>query len=221
MTANPITRVLVADDHPVVVEAVTNVLRQEPDIEILRPVSGAPAIFATLRNESVDLLITDYSMPEEGVSDGLIMLEQLRRQFPNVHIIVYTGVDNPAIWHAIWESGVDGLIFKGSSLDEFRLGCRRVIEGQRFSAGLDFEEGAGLDQSRRELSAREAEIIRLFVKHMTVSEIAVHLGRSIKTVSNQKWAAMRKLGCESDQALFEMQASGGLRFSSRSDKLKS
>ncbi|WP_434113751.1 response regulator [Paraburkholderia caffeinilytica] len=210
-----ITRVLIADDHPVVAQSIANILRQEPDLQVLEAVTSVPQIFAALRESPVDLLITDYSMPGVGVSDGLVMLEQIKRQFAELRIIVYTGIENPAMLRTIWQSGVHGLVFKGASLEQFLSAYRHVAAGKRFT-DLDVcgEPLLSPPSTTRQLSPREAEVLRLFLGRMSISDIALHLGRSIKTVSNQKWAAMRKLGCESDQTLFELYASGGLRASS-------
>lgn len=213
-----VTRVLIADDHPVVVHAVADILRREPSVQLLGTVVSVPDIFVALRQSTVDVLVTDYSMPESGVSDGIIMLEQLMRQFPAVRVIVYTGMENPAILRAIWKLGVHGLIFKGAKLTHFLNIYRRVVAGER---ATDIElEGESIPQGLQvvRLSPREAEVLRLFLGRMAISEIAVHLGRSIKTISNQKWAAMRKLDCDSDQALFELYASGGLRLGGESEK---
>jgi two-component system capsular synthesis response regulator RcsB len=74
--------------------------------------------------------------------------------------------------------------------------------------GLRVNSAGKRDDSK--LSRRELEVVRLFVSGMTIKEIAERLNRSIKTISTQKNAAMRKLGIDRDSELFQYAQSNGL-----------
>jgi two-component system capsular synthesis response regulator RcsB len=117
---------------------------------------------------------------------------------------------------AVWGAGVHGLVSKADPLEQLLLAIKCAIDDKRYCSmrvdqilrEIDVARGKA---NKQLLTNREVEVLRFFLGGLGTTEIAEHLGRSVKTISNQKWAAMRKLGCESDQALFELHAMGALK----------
>jgi two-component system capsular synthesis response regulator RcsB len=198
---------LIADDHPVVTLGVQALLDDLAGTEIVACVQNSTELMAALQRGPVDVVITDYAMPGGAYGDGIEMLGRIRRHYPGVKLIVLTVLNNAAILSKIAHSGVDGLLNKGSELKEIPLALERVCRGLKYF-GKTVSQALSEQMMRpefdkvRSLSPKEIEVIRLFLEGVSVQNIALALRRSPKTISNQKRAAMSKLGCNTDVELF-------------------
>ncbi len=204
-------RIILADDHPVVRSGVKMALN---DFDVVAEAGDSTGLFAALETHRADVVITDYAMPGGKYQDGAVMLERLHRLYPDVKIIVLTLLKNPAILAKIAASPVDGILNKEGETKEISSAIVRVMNGMRYhgasvklaleSADLHFRPEA------LPLSTREIEVLRLFLAGKGMTQIAEEMRRSIKTVSNQKQSALRKLGCANDAELFQLKAVDGL-----------
>lgn len=210
---NPL-RIVLADDHAVVLAGVRAVLeRTEPPIEIVGAAQGVEELIALLDRVPCDVLVTDFSMPSpsDHGQDGLRMLQTIRRTHPLLRVVVLTMLDNPSILRAIREMA-HGLISKRSDLRELPAAVAVVGAGRSYlspmlQAALESESG----RLETALTARETEVIRLFADGYSVSEIARRLNRSVKTISHQKADAMRKLGIDNHSQLYAYARDHGLK----------
>jgi two-component system capsular synthesis response regulator RcsB len=163
-----------------------------------------------------DVLVTDLAMPGGQYGDGLQLIDYLRRNFPNLPIVVLTMLANPALLKRLRDLGVTSVVNKSDDLSHIALAVQHVGRRMRYMSpsvkavldGLRVNSAGKRDDSK--LSRRELEVVRLFVSGMTIKEIAERLNRSIKTISTQKNAAMRKLGIDRDSELFQYAQSNGL-----------
>jgi len=203
-------RVILADDHPVVRSGVRLALT---GFNVVAECSNSTELFAALELHQTDVVVTDYSMPGGIYQDGLIMLDRLYRLYPHIRVIVLTLLKNPAILSKIACSPVHGILNKEGDTTEIKLAIVRAMSGLRFQ-GANVKlalESANLAHKAESipLSARELEVLRLFVGGLGMTQIAASTRRSIKTVSNQKQSALRKLGCSNDAELFQLNAAEG------------
>ncbi|MCK3841169.1 MULTISPECIES: response regulator transcription factor [Pseudomonas] len=202
-------RVVIADDHPIFLIGLRAVLERDPHISIVGEANSPQALNALLQDCACDVLVTDFMMPAEPHADGLRLIDQLRRHYPDLPIVVVTMLNNAGLFHSILTLGVMGLLSKASLADELPQAIRQVRQQRTYVAqtirqalSLAGEAGADRLHSQEQLSPRELEVIRLLATGMTVGQIAAHLHRSKQTVSAQKVSAMRKLGLTNDAALF-------------------
>jgi two-component system capsular synthesis response regulator RcsB len=209
------TKLLIADDHPVVLLGIKSILQTLPNMTLVGAAENSTDMFTMLEREAIDVVLTDYAMPGGDFGDGMVMLERLRARFPDVRIIVLTVLTNPALLSKIMQLQVHGLLSKGSDFNEIPLALQRVADGMTYfsrdlQAGMAAQNsGPGIDKITL-LSKRELEVLRMFVGGMSVQAIAGHLRRSSKTVSNQKRMAMLKLACANDAELFLWHSQAGL-----------
>ncbi|MBU9337249.1 response regulator transcription factor [Burkholderia multivorans] len=202
--------VVVADDHPVVSLGVASILRAEMDINLVGVASTISALIALLGQQPCDVLICDYSFSGDQEPDGLALFRRLRRNHPDITIIVLTAHQDVASFVSrVMNTGVAGFLRK-SSQDFARLPAivRSVHAGRKFidpSAAAELlSAGPGPQPSIESLSERELEVFRMLGRGMSVTEIAMHTNRSVKTVSNQKMKAMHKLGARSEADLYRI-----------------
>lgn len=207
-------KILIADDHPIVAQTLREMLSPDPGFHVLPPVTNSTDLFKTLEQQSVDVLITDYTMPGGVFGDGLGMIKRVRRVYPDIKVIVFTAMEQPAIIHALNDSGVLGVMTKCDDVREITVCVERVRRGMRYLGGraeaiLD-EQARRKPLTRRPLSPKEMEVLRMYLDGKNVREIAEKVSRSAKTINNQKRMAMCKLGCRNDMELFQLHASSPL-----------
>lgn len=200
--------VILADDHPIVRMGVKDVLVQDRRFNLVGEASTPSELVALYHSAQPQIAITDYSMPgDDRYGDGLKLVEYLLRHFPQTKLLIFTMIDNRLVLDSLYDLGVAGVVTKKGKLDELLLALDCVVHGKVYR-GSEMLDPDSVITSRSEveervsrLSMRELEVIRYFVSGKNVGDIAKLLNRSVKTVSTQKVAAMRKLEVGSDQAL--------------------
>ncbi len=194
-------RIAVADDHPVIRCAVGNALKHMPGFSVAASVASGAELLHALKNGKWDLIVTDLSM--HGVQadeDGLHLVRQLKRRYPDTPVIVFTMLANRDILQQLDQMNVDGIVMKCDDVGAFKQVALNVTTcgGRHFSPGvraiLDRQPAPGqAPVDGLPLTKKELEIIRLFAAGLTLTEIAGRFNRAISTVATQKSAAMRKL----------------------------
>ncbi|WP_295578858.1 response regulator transcription factor [uncultured Stenotrophomonas sp.] len=201
-------RILIADDHPIVLAGIRDVLAGELDLDVVAEAADPATLVELMTLTQPQVVITDYSMPgDEQFGDGIKLISYLHRSFPDTRLLVLTMVSNPTLVAAMYAAGASGVVLKSHGLGSLVQALRTVLVDRIYRPpGLlpvASAEPANADAVRARLSPRELEVIRLFTGGMSVGDIARQLKRSAKTVSTQKISAMRKLGVDSDQNLIE------------------
>ena len=121
-------RVVIADDHMLLPEAVRVLLEPDPGIEIAGVVYEAGRILALVAELEPDLLLLDSQMP--GM-DGLAFVDRLRVAQPAVAVVLLTESPNPELASAAFERGVKGVILKGSDPAKLAPALRAAIRGEK------------------------------------------------------------------------------------------
>jgi two-component system capsular synthesis response regulator RcsB len=202
-------RVIVADDHPVVLKGITLALAHDGTGHVVAEANSPEGLLTVLATTVCDAVITDFSMPAPG-TDGLAMLALLRERYPTLPVMVITTIANPALYREILSLGVMGLIGKSGDASEIPEALGDILAGHVYlgasvQATLGVEQGTVVDRSGTltDLSPRELEILRLFANGNSVTDIARSTGRGLSTISQQKSNAMRKLRLANDAEIFE------------------
>lgn len=202
-------RVVLADDHPVVLKGITLALAKDGLASVVGEAQSPEGLLSLLATTQCDAIITDFSMPGDG-PDGLALLDRMRLEYPALPIMVITTLANPALYREILAKGVLGLIGKSGDAREIPAALTDIMSGQLYLGASVREliaqppgEPLGRSGTLADLSPRELEILRLFAAGKSVTDIARAAGRGLSTVSQQKSNAMRKLRLESDAEIFE------------------
>lgn len=199
-----LTRIVIADDHPLVLLGVRHVIESNARHRVVAQASDAEGLLAAMADTEVDLVVTDFSMPAGGRPDGHAMLKALRRNHPHVPVILATVTTNAASLNMALRDGVRGLVHKGSGIENVREAVDTVLSGRSY---VDPELAYCLQDLNRVrslsvLSPKELEVLRLYAAGKCVTAIAQQLRRTVSTISRQRIAAMRKLGFTNDAELF-------------------
>ncbi len=201
-------KVIVADDHPVVLMGLREVIERDDRFEVVADARNSSELVDLHCKHQPSIVITDYNMPgDQMYGDGIKLIGYLRRHFPDTQILVLTMLSNPLILSSLYDLGVAGVVLKSGDLNEILVALKELVRGQVYrGSGMQPDNSVRAntnDISSRfaSLSAKEFEILRHLVSGMAVRDIALLLNRSVKTVSAQKISAMRKLDVDTDQAL--------------------
>ena len=209
----PPIQLVIADDHPGVVAAVRHLVSRVDGFEVAGEASSADELLAVLGRVRCDIAITDYAMPGSRYGDGIVLLEFLARRHPDLRIMVLTMLESN-----ILRAGIKVIVSKADEPRHILEGVRAALSDRIYlSPQLDAQlirrtvapEPAENDPINL-LGKRELEVLRMYVTGMTVSETAVRLNRSVKTISAQKQAGMRKLALTTEAALFDFAVRHGL-----------
>jgi DNA-binding NarL/FixJ family response regulator len=201
----PITLVL-ADDHPIVLEGLQQLLALEPDFEVLARCGDGEAALAAVRRHRPDILVLDLQMP---VKNGLAVLRELRGEELPTRVVVLTaslGADD--VLEAV-RLGAQGLVLKDMASHLLVQCIRAVVAGERWlerktMSGALERLMAREDAATRAaglLTARELAVVRLVAKGRRNKEIARELAITEGTVKIHLHNIYKKLGVDSRIAL--------------------
>jgi two-component system capsular synthesis response regulator RcsB len=207
--------IVVADDHPVLLAGMEHLLQAEPDLAIAGLVRDSTELVDLLSRTPVDVAVCDFSMPNGRYGDGVTLLRFLQRRFPALHMVVLTGMESPMVLRSIQRAGVSCIVSKSDPLEQLVPAVHAASRRQAFISAeiarlIAEVESQGDVQEVEALSKRESEVLRMFAEGLSVMQIAQRVGRSRKTISTQKIAAMRKLGLQRDAEIFEYALTHGL-----------
>ncbi|WP_082862253.1 response regulator transcription factor [Caballeronia hypogeia] len=209
---------VLADDHPFVLLGMKALFDADHGVEVVGEANNASSLLSELAVKPCDVLVTDFAMPEPGVDahDGLRLIRKVRQDYPNTSIVVLTSVSNVAILRSILNAGAISLVNKAEPIELVATAVRHASVGRQFVSASFVtalaEAGTETDFSPEEprLSPREIEVVRLFAKGRSITEIARELDRDVRTISRQKRDAMNKLGVRNDPGLFAFVRARGL-----------
>lgn len=186
-------RVLIADAHPLVCRALSEMLRMEfqHSATSIETVTDGDALLSRVKLGAVDLLLVDPQLP--GSQEGMALLRALVSSRPDTRIVVHTGHAHSSFALAAFELGVRGYVSKKSEPHLIIEALRAVSAGERF-----LEPFMDLDLARnhpwRRLTFAEEKVVLALAHGNSLQAIADSRGRSYKTVTTHKYNAFKKLG---------------------------
>ncbi|CRM21006.1 Capsular synthesis regulator component B [Pseudomonas sp. 31 R 17] len=199
--------VVIADDHPIVLLGVREVIQRDGRFEVVGEATSSSQLIEKLQSEKPEVVITDFHMPGDSTfGDGLKLIEYLTRRFVDTQILVLTMMSNSLIVTRLHELGVMGVIQKNHLHEEIENALNAIASRRNYQSPVQdatsvLHNPQQVNERFADLSLREMEVLRLFVAGHSVTAIARMVNRSSKTVSAQKVSAMRKLEVTTDQAL--------------------
>jgi two-component system, NarL family, invasion response regulator UvrY len=193
--------IIVCDDHPVVREGLIRIVTASLEIGSVREADSAQTLLDRVREKPSDLVLLDISLPGRG---GLDALQQLRREYPRVPVLVLSV--HPADQYAVraLRAGAAGYLTKNLASAELVNAVRTVVAGRTYLT-LEVAERLAEDLKRPDhrapheaLSDREFEILGLLAEGKSVKEIARQLCLSYSTISTYRSRLLTKLNLKSD-----------------------
>jgi DNA-binding NarL/FixJ family response regulator len=187
--ASPI-RVMVVDDHVLIVEAIEKIINESDDIQVVNKAFSAENCRRQLRTSLPDVLLLDIGLPDV---DGVALCAELRKQYPSLKIMMLTTYAEIAVITRALESGALGYLLKNATSEEVLAGIRTVATGESFLCDKVELLLKKSSQNRITLTGRERELLKLVVEGKTNAEIADKLCLAYQTVKGYRSNLVFKL----------------------------
>jgi DNA-binding NarL/FixJ family response regulator len=200
-------RIILVDDHPMMRDGLRFTIHAQPDMQVVAEAGNGVAALEMVKLHKPDLVLMDISMPGDN---GLEVSRRLRSEFPDIKIIIMSGLaDEDYVSQAI-KSSLNGYLLKANAPQELISAIRAVMSGHTFLSpeittavmgvykGLIHEKESA---SQSLLSARELQVLKLIAEGLRAKEIADRLNIGVKTVDTYRARLMTKLNCGSTAEL--------------------
>lgn len=207
-----IIRVLLIDDHPVILDGYGRLLDKTAGIKVVAKASNGETACELYQKHLPDVAILDLNMPGIG---GLETLRRIRAKNPGARILVFTMHDNATMIQRVMEAGAMGYITKQSGVGQMVDAVRQVADGKLF---IDIKHIPDLMHWRtnppndpiRTLSEREFQLFQLLAEGHSVVEIAEILSISPKTAGVHHTNIMKKLDVHNTVQLVRLAIQQGI-----------
>ncbi|WP_347372557.1 response regulator transcription factor [Aequorivita sp. Q41] len=209
-------RVVIADDHPLIIHGITEILEKDSRFEIMETFNDGLSLLQYNSLADADVLLLDLNMPGK---DGLQVLEKIGAMNLKLKILVLTSYFSQQLSEKCIAAGASGYFLKSENLDKLGFNIIDVLNGQtiypNFSENSDeyTNEFTYLDVflKKYNLTKREAEVIQMVCKGYNSNEIAEKLFLSSFTVQTHRRNIFRKLNIDGNTiALYKFASEHGL-----------
>jgi DNA-binding NarL/FixJ family response regulator len=193
------TKILIADDHPVVVRGLRIVLDAQPDLEVAAEAGDGDEAVRLALAEDVQLAILDISMPGRS---GLQAAREITQRRPKLRVLMLSMYDYEQYLFEAMAAGASGYVLKSAVDRDLVEACRATMRGEPFlypdgirALMREYLERMRAGEAPRDLlTPREAEVVKLVAEAYTNDEIGARLGISKKTVERHRENVLEKLG---------------------------
>ena len=184
-------KVLIADDHRLMLEATRLVLEQAEDIEIVGEATRGSQVLPLVARTNPDLVLLDVRMPE---MDGLTCLDRIRKQHPDVAVVMLSAYDDPETIASALERGARSFIGKMIDPRDLASALRLVIEGTVYCTVSGTEPNDAGEAKKAGLTPSEERVLEALAKGLSNREIAQELWLTQQTVKFHLTNIYRRLG---------------------------
>ena len=200
MTTPLKTRILIADDHPIVLNGLRMVLNAQADLEVVAEATDGEQAVERALAEDVHLAILDISMPRKT---GLQAAREITHRAPEIRVLMLSMHDNEQYLFEAIRVGASGYVLKSAVDRDLVEACRATMRGEPFlyPGGVralmrEYIERARAGETLHDemLTPREEEIVKLVAEAHTNDEIGAMLHISKKTVERHRANVLEKLG---------------------------
>lgn len=196
----PSCKILLADDHRVLIEGIKSVLKEYGGYQVVgEAVNGQEAVELAARHRP-DIVVMDISMP--GM-DGIEATQRIKCAWPDTKVVVYTMHSDQAFINELCQAGISGYVLKGGAVTDLISALGAVQEGRSFFTSTAPRNLLGEARAQAapqadhlsldSLSSREMEVFKLLADGLSIKGIAEKLFISPKTVETHKYKIMTKL----------------------------
>jgi len=194
-------RVVLADDHAMVREALAQILEESGSIKVVAQAADGGQVHEVVSKTHPDLLVLDYSMPNFNAPSAI---ESLLRRYPEMKILLLTVHENIHYAVKVLESGAHGYVIKSAAVGELVDAIKAVAEGEIYiSPKVSQRVIHHLRRPKKDrvgleaLSQREFDLLRVLGAGMSLKEAARHLNISTSSASTYRTRLLEKLNLHS------------------------
>jgi DNA-binding NarL/FixJ family response regulator len=210
-TVKSSTKVLIVDDHPVVLSGCRSLFAGDPSVKI-EEASDAKTGHRAFIQKKPDVTVIDINLPDVS---GFELMRRIRKDDPGARIIMFSMNYDPAFVVRAVELGAQGYVSKADDPRVLVKAVRKVAAGDNFispqlAEAVTFSGAAIKANPASQMTARELEILRLLGRGDKIVEVADALGISYKTVANTTSLLKQRLGAKNHSDLIRIAVEMGL-----------
>ena len=194
-------KLLLTDDHQMILDGIRSLLRKETDIEIIAEATNGKTALEILEqqtknNTPIDILMTDISMPQ---MDGIELTRLAKLRFPDLKVLVLTMHDEKAFIEQMLAVEAEGYILKNIGRKELIKAIKKVADGSSHYSPevleviMQKKKEENKENTQNTLTKRETEIVQLICKEYSSAEIAETLFISTRTVETHRKNILSKI----------------------------
>lgn len=205
MQRKPGLRLLLADDHRLLVDARRSLL--EPEYQVVGVETDGRSLVKSALVLKPDVVILDIAMPH---LNGLDAAQQIKQKVPSTKLVFMTMNQAPEVAAEAFRRGASAYVLKQSAAEELVNAVRTVLRGESYLSSLVARETVNflLNQAKpataeAQITARQSEILQLLAEGMSMKEVANELNLKPGTVAFHKYRMMETLGLKTNAELLE------------------
>ena len=193
------TKVIIADNHPIVRLGINQLLNEHSDFQIISDVATTNELFQQLSAQQPDVVILEMDIPE---INGIATLRKMKQEYPEVKVLIYSGQSEDVYALSTIRAGASGYLSKSANPAYIIDAIEKISQGGMFITNelaqrLAFDEGSQKPRRFfRKLSTREVEVLKMLASGKRNKEVAEGLHLNEKTVSTYKARLMKKLNVD-------------------------
>lgn len=202
-------KVIVVDDHPMVIEGMRAMLQQIPYVAWCAAASNAFMAMEIVKEQQPDLVITDINLPEIS---GIELTGRIKKEYPGIKVIGMSTFNERSYISQMIQSGADGFLVKSAPKEEIEKAIGSVIDGQMYLSvdiNLNNREIKEL-KNQPVLTRREKEILHLIADGFTNPQIADKLFISLNTVDTHRKNLLAKFETNNTASLIKLAGKMGI-----------
>jgi DNA-binding NarL/FixJ family response regulator len=185
-------RIILADDHELVLAGLRGLLEREADLQVVATVTTGTALLELVEHTPPDVVVLDLALPP---SDGLACLDAIRKLQLPVKVIILTAFGDGSTIQSAWERQADGFALKTDPPQKTITTIRNVAQGQIVFPRAIRQAGPGATSNPIDrLTHREREVLRLIAEGLPNTQIAEQLAVQESTVKYHLQNIFQKLG---------------------------
>ncbi len=208
-------RILIADDHKIIVDGIKALLSKEEDIVVVAEVENGKQAIEAVKEKEINIIVMDIAMP---VLNGLEATKKIKELQPNIKILALTMHEDEQYFNRIMDLGASGYILKNTGHAELVKAINTVYSGQNYFSNevasklimkkYQVTRDTSMDQAQ--LTKREIEVLRLISEEFKNHEIAEKLFVSTRTVDTHRRNLLQKLEAKNTAGLVKYAIANGI-----------
>jgi DNA-binding NarL/FixJ family response regulator len=202
-------QLITLDDHPVIVEGIIGKFNQQHAMQVhCVLVRTAAALYEMLAKQAFEILILDLGLENQN---GLDLIVPLKKQYPDMKILVFTSRNQQMVLSSVQAAGADGLVTKGEDMQQVVEAIKALAEGKKYYSTAVMQFFMNTDIKKFTLSPFEKDVLKVLKTVTTHKGIAVALKTDTTKIANTLKALHRKFGVNSTaELILEAQKQGFL-----------
>lgn len=192
-------KVVIADDHQIVIDGLKSLLDKEDSIEVVGEALNGKDVLAIIEKAEVDLVVLDIEMP---LLSGIEVTKIIKEKYPTIKVLILSMYNTEKFVRSVIEIGADGYILKNKGKEELVLAIKYIADGEEYF-GREVEKTFRTSQRKKDdelknvkLTKREIEVLKLIATGKTTPKISEQLYIAHSTVETHRRNLIEKTGVD-------------------------